>query len=204
LTLGRLLRPAALLLVLSWSGGVALGQTLGELADHTKKKRRGGAPTYSDDDLKKRQPGASPAPGAAAPVVSGGEAGSSESSGGEGGSSESNGSEGEGDEGRTRQSGRRDDQSYWQQQAASHRANIQDAERRIAAAQLRLNALLSDLVPSNVGDPFQQQTLEANRAEARRELEQAEQNLERAEDAFHEFEEEARRLAIPPGWLEER
>ena len=81
---------------------------------------------------------------------------------------------------------------------------MQEAQQRIAAAQQRMNALLSDIVPTNVGDPFQQQTLETNRANARRELEEAEKNLERAEDAFHEFEEEARRMAIPPGWVEER
>ena len=192
-----LLRPAALLLVLAWPSGIALGQTLGELADNTKKKRKGGTRVYSDEDLKNRPPGPGPssgAPAAAAPVASVGGAGSSESSGGDG----------EGDEGRTSQSGRRDDQSYWRQQAAQHRANIKDAEQRIAAAQQRINALMSDLVPTNVGDPFQQQTLETNRANARRELEEAEQNLERAEDALHEFEEEARRMAIPPGWLEER
>jgi hypothetical protein len=192
-----LLKPAALLLVLAWPSGVALGQTLGELADNTKKKRKGGAHVYSDEDLKKHPPGPGPssaAPAAAAPVASDGGGGSSESSGGEG----------EGDEGRTSQSGRRNDQSYWKQQAAQHRANMQEAEQRIAAAQQRMNALLSDIVPTNVGDPFQQQTLETNRANARRELEEAEKNLERAEDAFHEFEEEARRMAIPPGWVEER
>lgn len=192
-----LLKAAALLLVLAWPSGAALGQTLGEMADNTKKKRKGGARVYSDEDLKNRPPGPGPssgAPAAAAPVAR--DAG--------GGSSESSGGDGEGDEGRTSQSARRNDQSYWRQQAAQHRANIKEAEQRIAAAQQRMNALLSDIVPTNVGDPFQQQTLEANRANGRRELEDAEKNLERAEDAFHEFEEEARRMAIPPGWLEER
>jgi outer membrane protein TolC len=78
------------------------------------------------------------------------------------------------------------------------------AGQRTKAAQERLNALMSDLVPTGVGDPFQQQTLEAGRAKARQELQDAEREFELAEDAFTEFEEGARRKGVPPGWLEER
>ena len=98
------------------------------------------------------------APAAAAPVASDGGGGSSESSGGDG----------EGDEGRTSRAHGARTRATGEQQAAQHRANIKDAEQRIAAAQQRINALMSDLVPTNVGDPFQQQTLETNRANARR------------------------------------
>ena len=110
---------------------------------------------------------------------------------------------GEGSEG-TPRSGGREDEAYWRQQAAGHRAAMKRAEEQIAAAQSRLNALMADISLTNVGDPFREQTLEAERAKARQELEAAEQALEAAEDAFHAFEEEARRKAIPPGWLEER
>lgn len=193
-------RIAALWLALALPSGMALGQSLGELAENTKKKRKGGAKTYSEEDLKKRSEAPSPSPGvpdpgrAAAAGATGG--------GGEGGSVESGGG-GEGGEGAGRSAGR-NDQAYWRTQAASHRAAMQRAEQRIAAAQQRLNTLMSDLVPTNPANPFQQQTLEAERAKARRELEEAEKELELAEDAFHEFEEEARRKAVPPGWLEER
>lgn len=196
-------RILALLFALALPGGIALGQSLGELAENTRKKRKGGAKTYSEEDLKKRSEAPSPSPGvpdpgrAAAAGATGG--------GGEGGSVESGagGEGGEDGEGAGRSAGR-NDEAYWRTQAASHRAALQRAERRIAAAQRRLNALMSDLVPTNVTDPFQQQTLEGERAKARRELEEAEKELELAEDAFHEFEEEARRKAVPPGWLEER
>jgi hypothetical protein len=81
---------------------------------------------------------------------------------------------------------------------------MKGAEQRIAAAQSRINALMADAVPTNVGDPFQQQTLEAERVKARQELADAQRELELAEDAYTEFEEEARRKAVPPGWVEER
>jgi hypothetical protein len=196
----------AVLLALSLPSGLALGQTLGELADKTKKKRKGGAPTYSDADLKNRQamPSAPGAPGAggaaAAPAGSGGGEGRS---GGDGDPGDSGGGGG-GEEGAGSRSGARNDEGYWRGQAASLRAAMQAAEQRIAAAQSRINALMADAVPTNVGDPFQQQTLEAERVKARQELADAQKALELAEDAYTEFEEEARRKAVPPGWVEER
>jgi hypothetical protein len=198
-------KAAALLVAIAWPCGIVLAQSLGELAEDAKKKRKGGAPVYSDENLKQRQPASSPAPvaptAAAVPVTRGG--GSSESRGGGGGDgSVGGGGDGEGEEGRS--GGRRNDEGNWRQEAAQHRARIKEAKLGIEAAQQRLNALMSDLVPTNVGDPFREQNLEAERAKARAELADAERNLERVEDAFHEFEEEARRKSIPPGWLEER
>lgn len=197
-------RITALCLALVLPSGIALGQSLGQLAENTKKKRKGGTKTYSEEDLKKRSEAPpSPSPGlpdpgrtaAAGDTGGGGEGGSVESgAGGEGGESGEGGG----------RSGERNDEAYWRTQAASLYAAMHSAERRIAAAQERLNALMSDMVPTNVSDPFQQQTLEAERAKARRELQDAEKELELAEDAFHVFEEEARRKAVPPGWLEER
>jgi hypothetical protein len=191
-------RIAALVLVVALPGGSVLGQSLGELAETTRKKRKGGAHVYTDDDLKKRAPDAQASPQAAGgtPAATAGASG-----GGEG--SEGSGEGGEGGEGSGR-SGDRGDESYWRQGATAHRAAMQRAEQRIEAAQLRINALMSDAVPTNVGDPFQQQTLEAERAKARKELEDAQRELELAEDAFHVFEEEARRKGVPPGWVEER
>jgi hypothetical protein len=188
-------RIAALVLVVALPGGSVLAQTLGELAESTRKKRKGGAHVYTDDDLKKRAPDAQASPQASGgtPVAAAGASGGGEGSG-EGG---------EGGE-RSGRTGDRGDESYWRQAATAHRAAMQRAEQRIEAAQLRINALMSDAVPSNVGDPFQQQTLEAERAKARKELEDAQKELELAEDAFHVFEEEARRKGVPPGWLEER
>jgi hypothetical protein len=189
-------RIAALVLAVVFPGGSLLGQTLGELAESTKKKRKGGSHVYTDDDLKKHAPDARPLPQAAggAPAAASGASGGGEGSG-EGG---------EGGEGSGGRVGDRGDESYWRQQAAAHRAAMQRAERRIEAAQSRINALMSDVVPTNVGDPFQQQTLEAERAKARQELEDAQKELELAEDAFHAFEEEARRKGVPPGWVEGR
>jgi hypothetical protein len=204
----RLLRGiTAVLLALSLPSSLVLAQTLGELADKTKKKRKGGAPTYSDADLKDRQAtpsGAAGAPGAGgAPAVQDRSGGGEGRSGGDGVPGDSGGS-GSGDEGAGRRSGARNDENYWRGQAAQLRAAMKTAEQRIAAAQSRINALMSDAVPTNVGDPFQQQTLEAERVKARQELADAERELELAEDAYTEFEEEARRQAVPPGWVEER
>jgi hypothetical protein len=191
-------RIAALVLAVAFPGGSVLGQSLGELAESTRKKRKGGAHVYTDDDLKKRAPDAQ-----ASPQAPGGTPAATAGASGGGEASEGSGEGGEGGEGSGR-SGDRGDQSYWREQAAAHRAAMERAEKRIEAAQLRINALMSDAVPTNVGDPFQQQTLEAERVKARKELEDAQKELELAEDAFHVFEEEARRKSVPPGWLEER
>lgn len=196
------LKVCTVLLALVLPAGVAMGQSLGELAETSKKKRKGGVHVFNEDDLKKRSPAASPS---AAPPASGrmDGAGAGSEGGGEAGSGEAGGEGGSGEEGRARSSGR-NDEAYWRAEAAKHYAAMAAADERRKAAQERLNALLSDLVPGGVNDPFQQQTLEAERAKARQNLQDAEKEFELAEDAFQAFEEEARQKGVPPGWLEER
>jgi len=188
-------RLVALLLAAILPGSAVLGQSLGELAEDAKRKRKKATKVYTEEDLRKRSPAPSPSPSPGALAAS------TEATGGEGAGSRGEAGE-EGAEGGARDAGR-GDEAYWRTQTASRLAAIQKAQERIAAIQSRLSALLADLLPVGAADPFRQQTLEAEKAKARKELEEAELALERAEDAFQELEEEARRKGVPSGWVRE-
>jgi hypothetical protein len=182
-------------------GGAALGQSLGELAEDAKRKRKKATKVYTDEDLKQRAPAASPSPGASTSRGSGAARGESGGDfGSEGGGREGGGREG-GEGGPA--GGDRGDEAYWRSQVESRLGAIRAAQQQVEAIQNRLNALNSDLLPGGAADPFRQETLEAEKAKARQELEEAKLQLERAEDAFQELEEEARRKGVPPGWVRE-
>jgi hypothetical protein len=91
----------------------------------------------------------------------------------------------------------------WRRDAKARRDAIKRAEAKVAGVQARLDALLVDLNPTNVGDPNRLQTLEADRAQARADLETAQDELAKARQALEDLEEEARKSGVPPGWLRE-
>lgn len=185
----------ALLLAVMLPGTMVFGQSLAELADNAKKKRKKSTPVYTDDDLKSRSPAtsASPASGAA------GSRPAQSSEGGGGGESSSDGGEGGRGEGGSGPS----DADSWRAERATRLTAIKKAEEQIAATQARINALINDLNPTNLADPFRLQTLEAEKAKARQELEEAELALKTAKDELAEFDEDARKRGVRPGWLRE-
>ena len=66
--------------------------------------------------------------------------------------------------------------------------------------QTRINALTTDFV--NRDDPAQRAVIERNRQKALAELAQPdEERLPDDKKAIADFEEEARRAGVPPGWL---
>jgi len=94
------------------------------------------------------------------------------------------------------------DEGGWRFQAEARRSALQKAERRVADLEARLGALMADRSPIDVMDPNRLQTIEAEKAKARQDLEVAKAELEKAKAAWSEFEETARRKGVPPRWLE--
>jgi hypothetical protein len=159
-----------------------VAQSPAEAAEREKQRRQkqksSPAPTYTNDDLPKSG-AASPSPAKPASPQP----------------------RGEGDQGSSSQG--QQDEAAWRARARQARAEIRTADTRIETIQKRLNALLVDTSPTNVGDPFRLQTLEAERASARADLEQAKRGKEDALKALDDLQEEARRKNVPPGWLRE-
>ena len=164
--------PLTVLLALSVAPAIA--QSLGEVAERTKKDRKGATgKVYTNDDLAEahaapERPIASGAAAAPAPPPA-----------------------------------TMDPAQRWRRDAKLRRDAITKAEAKVAAVQARLDALLVDRNPTNVADPNRLQTLEADRAKARQELDEAKEELAKARQALEDLEEEARKNGVPPGWLRE-
>ena len=91
----------------------------------------------------------------------------------------------------------------WRMRARKLRDALRTAEAKVAGGRVRLAALQDDLSPNNVMDPFRLQTLAAERAKARQEVEAAEKEAAEARKALEDLEDEARKKGVPPGWLRE-
>jgi hypothetical protein len=90
-------------------------------------------------------------------------------------------------------------QAYW----SAKRKTLQDALDRdltfADALQSRINALATDFV--NRDDPAQRAVIERDRQKAAAELERLRKQIVDDRKAVADFEEEARRAGVPPGWL---
>jgi hypothetical protein len=152
----------------------AAAQSLGEVAARTNKERKGtGGKVYTNDDLAEGR-SAAERPAAASTGAAA-----------------------------TPPPATMDPAVRWRRDAKARRDAITRAETKAAAAQAKLDALLSDRNPTNVMDPNRLQTLEAERAKAMAELEAAKDEITQAKQALEDFEEEARKAGVPPGWLRE-
>ena len=89
--------------------------------------------------------------------------------------------------------------AYW----SAKRRTLQDTLDRdltfADALQSRINALATDFV--NRDDPAQRAVIERDRQKAVAELERLRKQIADDRKAIADFEEEARRAGIPPGWL---
>jgi hypothetical protein len=174
-------RTLALTLVaaVAWPLLPVAGQSLAEIAAKEKKRRTGHeAKTYSNDDLEKVSHGPEPSP----PEKE--EKAESEPS---------------------VSTSRSSERATWRARASRLREDVEQAERRIDELQAELETLNVDMQPSpaDVLDPFRLQKREAQKAELRQKVEDAQKDLERAKEAVADLEEEARRQHVPPGWLRE-
>ncbi len=91
------------------------------------------------------------------------------------------------------------DQAYW----AGRLKKLQDQLARdqdfADALQSRINGLMTDFV--NRDDPAQRAVIEQNRRKSVAELARLNKSVQDTTKAIADFQEEARRAGVPPGWL---
>jgi hypothetical protein len=177
-----------LVAVLLLAAAPALPQSLGEVAERSNKQRKGTpAKVYTNDDLNESHDApegkvaspAAPAPAAPAATPSGGASTA------------------------PAPAPTMDPAQRWRRDAKARRDAVARAEANVAAIQAKIDALLLDLNPTNVGDPNRLQTIEAEKAKALADLEMAKEELAQARQGVEDLEDEARKAGVPPGWLRE-
>ena len=92
-------------------------------------------------------------------------------------------------------------EARWRRIAPERRDALARVEARVAELRTKIAGLQNDLGPTNLGDPYREQTLRAQAGEARTELERAEAELVRARAAVDALEDDARREGALPGWV---
>ena len=91
------------------------------------------------------------------------------------------------------------DQAYWSGRMKELRAQVDRDQLYADALQTRINSLTADFV--NRDDPAQRGVIERDRQRAVGELERLTKAIVDGKKAIADFEEEARRAGVPPGWL---
>lgn len=190
-----MLRRALVALAVLSIGGPLLAQSLGEVAEKEKERRereKKPAKSFTDEDLRKGKP---------TPKDKDKDAGSKQEP--EQPAAVAPSPEGEDSDDAAR--ARAADEAYWRRAAQEHRDRIRRAEEKVQALQARIDALMVDRNPPGADalDPNRLQTIEAQKAQAREELDKAKAELAAARAALEDLEEQARRKSVPPGWLRE-
>jgi hypothetical protein len=91
------------------------------------------------------------------------------------------------------------DQKYWSDRFKALREQLDRDASFADALQTKINALTTDFV--NRDDPAQKSVIEQNRQKAIAELARLQKAISDDKKAIADFEEEARRASVPPGWL---
>jgi hypothetical protein len=91
------------------------------------------------------------------------------------------------------------DPAYWAGRQKALQAALDHDSSFADALQVQINALTTDFV--NRDDPAQRALIERNRLKALAELDQLKKQIAADKKAIADFQEEARRAAVPPGWL---
>ena len=91
------------------------------------------------------------------------------------------------------------DQEYWRSRMATARAALSHNQMLAEAMQSRINALTTDMI--NRDDPAQRAKLAADNQRAMEELARLQKQIALDEKAIVAIQDEARRLAVPPGWI---
>ena len=91
------------------------------------------------------------------------------------------------------------DQAYWGSRMKALQTTVQRDQTYADALQSRISALTTDFV--NRDDPAQRARIAIDREKAAAELERLKKVIVEGKRAIADFEEEARRAAVPPGWL---
>jgi hypothetical protein len=208
--------------VAAFATTTAWPQSLAELAEKEKKRRKGTVgKVYTNDDLGSDRGGPSnlsqPGGAEAAPASAGPARVYAPGSGGEteGEAPRGSGRESEGEtEGEGRGEGEAEgadagsvptprDAESWRQRVEQQQRLIESAATRTRQLEGQLVALEQDVQPpgGDVLDPQRLQNREGQKAELRQQLDEAREALEKARSGLGEIEDQARRAGIPPGWL---
>lgn len=91
------------------------------------------------------------------------------------------------------------DQAYWSAEHTRLRDQLDRNQTLAEAVQSRINALTTDFV--NRDDPAQRAQVATDRQKALGELDRLRKAVESDKKAIADFEEQARRAGVPPGWL---
>lgn len=95
-------------------------------------------------------------------------------------------------------------EAAWRARADASRLTVLQVENQVEGLQYRLDGLRNDTGLDRATDPFRLQKIQAEIEQVTADLEQAKTQLQATRKALEDFEEEARRANVPPGWLRER
>lgn len=90
-------------------------------------------------------------------------------------------------------------EAYWKRRVTELRDALSRSEMFKVALQSRIDGLMNDFI--NRDDPVQRAQIESERSKAMAEHERVAKDIERTTKSLGELEDEARRSAVPPGWL---
>jgi uncharacterized membrane protein YccC len=91
------------------------------------------------------------------------------------------------------------DQAYWAKRKKELTDKLSRDKVLVDAVQSRINALTADF--SARADPIQRAGIERDRQQALAELGRLQQEIKDTQKAVTDFDEEAHRAGVPPGWL---
>lgn len=91
------------------------------------------------------------------------------------------------------------DEKYWRDRITSARSALQRSQAFLDALQSHINGLATEFV--NMGDPIQRAAIEQKRLGAIAEQERVRADIVQQSKAIASIEDDARRAAVPPGWL---
>jgi len=91
------------------------------------------------------------------------------------------------------------DQAYWSGRLKELQTQLDRDQTFAQALQTRINSLTTDFTARD--DPAQRDAIGRDRLKALDELERLKKSIQADKTAIADFQEEARRASVPPGWL---
>ncbi|MBI3400170.1 MAG: hypothetical protein HY048_02020 [Acidobacteria bacterium] len=91
------------------------------------------------------------------------------------------------------------DQKYWSERLKALQAKLDHDSSFADALQVKINAQMTDFI--NRDDPVQKAQIERDRNKSLADLDALKKEIEKDKKALADFQEEARRAGVPPGWL---
>ena len=173
-----------------------LAQSLAEVARQEEARRKEikqPAKVYTNKDLTSVPP---PSPSADVPKSSTPSTAGAEKSGGDAQDTEAKNADGK-DASKDKSATK--DQAYWSGRTKELTTQLERDQAFAEALQSRINALTTDF--SARDDPAQRAVIGRDRQKALDELDRLTKAIQADKKAVADFQEEARRAAVPPGWL---